>query len=264
MLPRPRGPLPAGCRTSPLRQRTTSRHLSTSRNVEGSRRGRPIRSPVSGRPTRDETILPAVANDRPAPERRDGRCPTLPLHDEEQSPATEFTTRPPRTTREPAVRTRADDRNPGESGRKPAPGPNDLLIVVSVAERTLPHGSSIRACAPVRGRRAAGARRHAIGPLNIGVPPEAPWSSSTSSRRPVEPGATTSSACRLHGLLRESPGQPGEPRRVRPARERVPGLLPWRAALAEFHCDLGRTESARDAVEHIATAGFTTIPRDGL
>jgi hypothetical protein len=49
-----------------------------------------------------------------------------------------------------------------------------------------PSGTSIRACAPVRGRRAADVRRHAIGLLSTGVPPEAPWTSSTSSRRPVE------------------------------------------------------------------------------
>jgi hypothetical protein len=39
----------------------------------------------------------------------------------------------------------------------------------------------------MRGRRAADARRHAIGLLDIGAPPEAPRSSSTSSRRPVSP-----------------------------------------------------------------------------
>jgi hypothetical protein len=43
---------------------------------------------------------------------------------------------------------------------------------------------------PLRGRRAADAGRHAIGLLDIGAR-VAPWSSSTSSRRPVELGATT-------------------------------------------------------------------------
>ena len=41
------------------------------------------------------------------------------------------------------------------------------------------------------------------------------WSSSTSSRHPVEPGATTSSPCRLHGLLPASPRGPHEVRHAR-------------------------------------------------
>jgi transposase, IS30 family len=54
-----------------------------------------------------------------------------------------------------------------------------------------PTGTSILACAPCE--RATGRRRRP--PRNRAAqyrrPPEAPWSSSTSSRRPVEPGATT-------------------------------------------------------------------------
>jgi hypothetical protein len=46
-------------------------------------------------------------------------------------------------------------------------------------------------------------------------PPEAPWSCSTGSRRPVDPAATTSSSCRLHGLL---PASPHGPRELRHAR----------------------------------------------
>src|SRR5215218_8878990 len=48
----------------------------------------------------------------------------------------------------------------GESGRKPAPGVERLLIVLSVAERTPPPpGRPSGHARPVRGRRAADARR---------------------------------------------------------------------------------------------------------
>ena len=80
----------------------------------------------------------------------------------------------------------------GESERTPAATVERLVIVLSVAERTPPPpGRPSGHARPVRGRRAADAGRHAIRLLDIGVLPEAPWSSSTSSRRPVEPGATT-------------------------------------------------------------------------
>jgi hypothetical protein len=78
-----------------------------------------------------------------------------------------------------------------------------------------PGGTSIRACAPVRGRRAADARRHAIGLLSIGVPPEAPWSSSTSSRHPSSPArrpdrlahrlATSRSRCSQRSSVMRAP-----------------------------------------------------------
>jgi hypothetical protein len=104
----------------------------------------------------------------------------------------------------------------GESERKPGPGLERLLLVLSVAQRTPPPaGRPSGHAPPERGRRAADARRHAVGLLNTGVPPEAPWPSSTSSRRPIEPGATTRSPCRLHGLL---PASPRGPREVRHAR----------------------------------------------
>jgi hypothetical protein len=99
----------------------------------------------------------------------------------------------------------------GESERKLAAGVERFLIVPSVAGAVPPTGTSpCRHARPVRGRRAADARRNAIGLLDIGATPDAPWSSSTSSRRPVEPGATTRSPCLLHGLLRESWGEPSD------------------------------------------------------
>jgi hypothetical protein len=71
-----------------------------------------------------------------------------------------------------------------ESERKPAAAVEHLLIVMSVAEWTpSPLGRPSGHARPARGRRGAGARRHAIRLLDIGVRPEAPWSSSTSSRR---------------------------------------------------------------------------------
>ena len=78
-----------------------------------------------------------------------------------------------------------------------------------------PTATSIRARAPCE--RTTGRRRRP--PRNRAAryrrPPEAPWSSSTSSRRPVELGATTWSACLLHGLL---PASPQGPRELRHAR----------------------------------------------
>jgi hypothetical protein len=118
----------------------------------------------------------------------------------------------------------------GESERKPAAGVERLLIVGASPSGPSPTGSSIRACAPVRGRRAAGARRHAIGMLNIGILPEAPWSSSTSSRRPVELGATTRSPCLLHGSLPESPGGPIDRASCAPRGRVWGGLALWAAA----------------------------------
>ena len=65
----------------------------------------------------------------------------------------------------------------GESERKPAPRVERLLIVLSVAERTLPHRDVHPRCAPCERTTGRRRRRHAIGLLDIGVPPEAPWSS---------------------------------------------------------------------------------------
>jgi hypothetical protein len=62
----------------------------------------------------------------------------------------------------------------GESGRKPAPGLERLLIVLSVAQRTLPQRDvhpGMRTRERTTGRRR---RRHAIRLHNIGVLPEAP------------------------------------------------------------------------------------------
>jgi hypothetical protein len=89
------------------------------------------------------------------------------------------------TTRERAVRARAEDRN---RGRKRAQTGGRGRTSVDRPERGRadpppPGRPSGHAC-PVRGLRAADARHHAIGLLDIGVPPQAPWSSSTSSRRP--------------------------------------------------------------------------------
>jgi hypothetical protein len=115
--------------------------------------------------------------------------------------------------RRPGVRPRPQPRaKAGATG----PGVDRLLIVPSVAEPTPPPpGRPSGHARPVRGRRAADAGRHAIGLLDIGVTPKAPWSSSTSSRRPVELGATTRSPCRLHGSL---PASPHGPRELRHAR----------------------------------------------
>jgi hypothetical protein len=93
------------------------------------------------------------------------------------------------TTREHAVRARAEDRN---RGRKPAPGVERLLIVLSVAERSPPPPGRLSGHArPVRGRRAANAARHAIALLDIGarrrrhiVPQSAAGAPSSSARRP--------------------------------------------------------------------------------
>jgi hypothetical protein len=57
-----------------------------------------------------------------------------------------------------------------ESGRKPAPGTERLWIVLSVAERTLPTGTPIRACAPCERRRAANPARHPVGAASISAP----------------------------------------------------------------------------------------------
>ena len=83
--------------------------------------------------------------------------------------------RPLRTTRERAVRARADDRNRGRKRAQTGARVERLLIVLSVAERTPPPpGRPSGHARPMRGRRAADARRHAIGLLDIGVLPEAP------------------------------------------------------------------------------------------
>jgi hypothetical protein len=124
--------------------------------------------------------------------------------------------RPSWTTRERAVRTRADDRNRGRKRRKPAPGVERLLIVLRVAERTPPPpGRPSWRARPVRGRRAADAARHAIGLLNIGArrrrhgrPQPAAGAPSSPARRPESP-------CRLHGLLPASPRGPHEVRHAR-------------------------------------------------
>jgi hypothetical protein len=74
-------------------------------------------------------------------------------------------------------------------------------MVLRVAERTPPHRDAHRACAPCErttGRRRRPPRHRAA---RYPRPPEAAWSSSTSSRRPVELGATTRSPYLLHGLL---------------------------------------------------------------
>jgi hypothetical protein len=58
----------------------------------------------------------------------------------------------------------------GESDRKPAPGLERLLIVVSVAQRTPPQpGRPSEDARFVRGRRAADTGGHAIRLLDIGV-----------------------------------------------------------------------------------------------
>ena len=138
------------------------------------------------------------------------------------------------TTRERAVRARADDRN---RGRKRAPGVERLLILLNVSEPTPPppgrpsgHAALSQDDGPptssaTQSRASLSASRR-----------KAPWSSSTSSRPPVEPGATTSSACLLHGL---SPASPRGPREVRQApvsvgdqnsRPRAPTRRPERAS----------------------------------
>jgi hypothetical protein len=61
----------------------------------------------------------------------------------------------------------------GESERKPAAAVERLLIVLSVSEPTPPQpGRPSGHARPVIGRRAADVLRHAIGLLDIGVPPE--------------------------------------------------------------------------------------------
>jgi hypothetical protein len=83
---------------------------------------------------------------------------------------------PLRTTRERAVRARADDRQPrAKASASPAAAVERLVIVLSVPERTPPPPRRPSGHARlVRGRRAADARRHVIRLLDIGVLPEAP------------------------------------------------------------------------------------------
>jgi hypothetical protein len=127
--------------------------------------------------------------------------------------------RPLWTTREPAARAPADDRNRGRKRAQTGGRRQRLVIVLSVPERTpppprRPSGHALR----MRGRRAADAARHATPRQRAARyrrPREAAWSSSTSSQRPVERGATTRSPCLLHGLL---PASVRGPRHLRHAR----------------------------------------------
>ena len=107
-------------------------------------------------------------------------------------------------------------RNRGRKQRKPAATVERLSIVRSVAERTPPPpGRPSGHARTVRGGRAADARRHASGCSISASCRRRQWSSSTSSRLPVELGATTWSACLLHGLLPASPQGPRERRHAR-------------------------------------------------
>jgi hypothetical protein len=140
------------------------------------------------------------------------------------------------TSSERAGRARVDDRNRGRKrARTGARGRTSLDRPERGRADPSPTGTSIGACAPLRGRRAADARRHAIGVLDFGVPPEAPCSSSTSSRRPVEVGATTRSACRLHGLL------PACRKGHVSGGTRDGRTLPRRTRLARHACSSSRT-----------------------
>jgi hypothetical protein len=94
-----------------------------------------------------------------------------------------------RTTRECAVRARADDRN---RGRKRAQTGGHGRTSLDRPERgranPSPAGRPSGDARALRGRRAADGRRHAIGLLDIGAScRRRQWSSSTSSRRPSSP-----------------------------------------------------------------------------
>ena len=83
--------------------------------------------------------------------------------------------RSPWKARERAVRACADDRNRGRKRVQTGLGVDRLSIVLRNAERTPPPpGRPSVDARPVRGRRTADARRHAIRLLDIGVLPEAP------------------------------------------------------------------------------------------
>jgi hypothetical protein len=118
--------------------------------------------------------------------------------------------RPLRTTRERAVRARADDRN---RERKRAQTGGRSRTSLDRPERgrvdPFPTGTSIRACAPCE--RTTGRRRPP--PRN----PAARYRRATGgamvvlNQQPASSlGATTRSPCLLHGLSRESPGRRDE------------------------------------------------------
>ena len=96
-----------------------------------------------------------------------------------------------RTTRERAVRASADDGTAGESGANRARGRPSLDRPKRRGAEPSPTGRRSVDARAMSGRRPADAGRHANGAARYRRPPEAPWSSSTTSWRPVEPGATT-------------------------------------------------------------------------
>jgi len=122
-----------------------------------------------------------------------------------------------RTTYERAVWARADDRNRGrQRAQTGGRGRTSLDCPERGRANPSPTETSIRACARVERTTRRRRRRHAIRRLDIGVLPEAPMVVLNQQLGPVEPRATTSSACLLHGLLHASPGGPHEVRHVDP------------------------------------------------
>jgi hypothetical protein len=106
-------------------------------------------------------------------------------------------------------------RQPRAEAGATGPGVDRLLIVLRRRADPSPTGTPIRGRARCERTTAADASRHAIGLLDIGARGRRHGRPQPSSRRPVEPGATTSSACRLHGLLPASPRGPHEVRHAR-------------------------------------------------